>query len=56
MMLWLSGTVVCVVKVICGVESVLWLWLCATVRLFLGDRDNEHFSLGCVGYKFVSVY
>ena len=23
---------------------------------FLGDRDNEHFSLGCVGYKFVSVY
>jgi len=28
----------------------VWLWLCATIRVFLGDRDNEHFSLECVDY------
>jgi len=50
-MLWLFSTVV-----VCGrgylwsCESVWWLWLCATTRVFLGDRDDEHFSFECVGH------
>ena len=50
-MLWLFSTVV-----VCGrgylwsFESVWWLWLCATTRVFLGDRDDEHFSFECVGH------